>query len=168
MSFNFLWRRIFDSLPVVLVAGILGFAGCATLNFQDAQPDYRARYPVPAERVWEAVVEAFDDLPQGTVDANQRVLETEWMEGYGERPFGPFGGGLMGAQWKRRLKILARVEPLGAQQAELRLISRVEEKPPGGPRAYRWQRVPSNGKMEEEIAARVQKILAPPRGPSRP
>jgi hypothetical protein len=168
MSFSFPLRRIFDSLPVVLLAGTLGLAGCATLNFQDAQPDYRARYPVPAERVWEAVVKVFEDLPRGTVDANRRALETGWMEGYGERPFGPFGGGMMGGQWKRRLKILARVQPLDAAGSELRLVTRVEEKPPGGPRAYRWERVLSSGEMEKEIFTRVQKILAPPSGSSAP
>lgn len=157
----------FNSLPpltfkrcLVLLAFVLASSGCA--SFRDgavASPDYRAKFAAPPEKVWEVLVDVLKDLPIKEADAVRRRVETEWMEGWSERTLGAFGGGLMGNQWKKRVGLVARLLPAPGGGTELRLVSRVQEKTPGGTRAFRWQPVPSDGKMEREIIQRVHSRL---------
>lgn len=104
-------------------------------------------------------MEVLKDLPIKKVDAGREKLETEWMEGWGARPFGPFRGGVLGGQWMRRMMLLVRLKPEDSGGTEIRLVSRIQEKAPGGTQATRWQPVPSEGKMEREIFERIEREL---------
>lgn len=138
------------------------FLGPAVIGArQTDSPDYRARYNAPPEKVWEAVVKVLGDLPIKEADAGRQTIETEWMEGWSHRPFGAFRGGIMGGQWKRRMQMVLRLRPGPDGGTEVRLISRVQEKPPGGTQAYRWKPVASDGKMEREIMGRIDAGLVP-------
>ena len=153
----------FSSLPpltfswrLALLAFVFVLGGCA--SFRDgvtASPDYRAKFAAPPDKVWEALVDVLKDLPIKEADASRQRVETEWMEGWSERTLGAFGGGFMGNQWKKRVGFVARLLPAPGGGTELRLVSRVQEKTPGGTRAFRWQPVPSDGKMEKEIIQRI-------------
>lgn len=161
MNFNFP-LRLTSKGCLVLLAWVLASGGCAFVESRAlASPDYRAKFAAPPEKVWEVLVEVLKDLPIKEADMGRRRVETEWMEGWSERTLGAFGGGLMGNQWKRRVGLTARLSPVPDGGTELRLVSRVQEKTPGGTRAFRWQPVPSDGKMEKEIIQRIGSRLQP-------
>lgn len=106
-----------------------------------------------------------EDLPVEESDAEKKRIETEWMEGWSRRPFGMFRGGVTGGQWKRRMKLIFQLIPLSGGGTELRLVSRVQEKAPGGTQAYGWRPAGSDGKMEKEIFSRTEAALFPRRPP---
>lgn len=136
------------------------FTACTSLEMlQPSQPAYQARFEASKETVWTAVSESMKSFPQKTADRDEGFIETKWVEGYSDRPFGVFEGGLTGGQWKRRIKLLIRVTPLGPDETELKLISRVQEKAPGGTQAFQWRRVHSEGKLEEAIFQDIQEKL---------
>ncbi len=147
-----------------------GLTGCSSGKFfQSTQPDYRAQFHAEPDQVWEIVTNLFQDFPKIKMDPQQRFLETDWNEGYSDRAFGLLGGGMIGGQWKKRAKYLVWVTPLAAEGSsarseltEVRILSRLEERAPGGSQAYRWQRAPSQGKLESEVFNRIHELLKNP------
>ena len=142
--------RTFKAGAAWLLIAFFSLGGCVSRgDWKGPQPDYRMHYPAPPEAVWESLVRTVKDLPLQETDAEKMRMETEWMEGWSRRPFGAFRGGVMGGEWKRRVKLIFQLVPLSEGGTELRVVSRVQEKAPGGTQAYGWRPAGSDGKMEK-------------------
>ncbi|TVL94976.1 MAG: hypothetical protein CV080_12075 [Candidatus Kuenenia stuttgartiensis] len=84
------------------------------------------------------------------------LLITDWVSGYSTTQN---MGVLLEGRWHERYRLFITVVP-EQNKTYLSIGSQVEQKAPGGTRAYRWDRIPSNGLPEQMILDRVEQILS--------
>lgn len=135
----------------------LTLPGCAVLPPRPGfhSPHLEAELSAPADQVWEAVQAVLAGAPRRATDRERGIVRTDWIEGWGDRPFGLFGG-----SWRRRVRMTVRVEPLGSG-SRLSVSTQTEERAPGGRLALRWQRIPSDGAVEREFMEQVRAHVHP-------
>ncbi|MBI1953531.1 MAG: hypothetical protein HYS41_05340 [Candidatus Omnitrophica bacterium] len=128
----------------------MALPGCATLASQPILSSHRLELPVKPEAAWQAIHAVLGKTPLRSVDRAQGVIQTGWVEGWGDRRFG-----LMGGSWHRRYRLTISLKPLegGSQVA---VASQQEEKAPAGRLALRWRRVPSDGSVETDFLNRLK------------
>jgi len=149
-------------LNAVVLWSILmfGHGGCMFLGgLEPVQSEYRAEYSVGIKELWPLVLHALKDFPIYRADRDRGYLETGWVEGFADKPSGLFKSGLMGEQWRRRIRFFIQIQTLSEEKTGIRLVSRVEEKPSGEAQAFYWQRVRSNGKREQKIFEHIQELV---------
>jgi len=142
---------------LLLIVLVLVVSGCAGLKGQ--QPDFRAVYPYSFDQVSKATFDALSEMPIEVSSIEKGTVETRWVEGWGDRSFGAFGGYLSGGQWKRRAKVISTVKRKGDEQAQVQLIIRMQEKAPGGAQANYWKRIYPDKNMPKNIFAKIQQEL---------
>ncbi len=149
---------MFKGWLMVLLFCVL-LSGCATIK--GPQPDFRAIYSYSFNQVSQATFDVLSEMPIESSSVKKGVIETQWFEGWSDRAFGAFGGGIVGGQWKRRVKIKALVTPDGSAQSKVQLIIRVQEKAPGGTQANTWLRKRPDGTVSKRVFAQIEERLNP-------
>lgn len=117
--------------------------GCGTAQARPVPFEHRILLEASSEKTEEGLREILGDTP--ILSDRDGLLQTDWIEGWGDRPFG-----LLQRNWRRRVRLAIRREPAGSGMA-VSVRSRIEEKPPGGSMSLRWRRAPSDGTVEQEF-----------------
>ncbi|MCF6149152.1 MAG: hypothetical protein E3K37_10890 [Candidatus Kuenenia sp.] len=146
------------SIVILLLAGFLitELTGCATGWWGRRNVSGISRYVNgDAVSVWEAIDQALIGVRVKERDVEKGFVVTDWVKGYSTtRDMGL----LLEGRWQERYRLFITVEPEQGR-TYLSVEAYVEEKAPGGSRAYRWERVPSNGMPEQMFLEKVEQIL---------
>ncbi|MBM4053670.1 MAG: hypothetical protein FJ264_03130 [Planctomycetes bacterium] len=146
------------SIILLLIAAffITGLAGCATDWGGRRNSSAISRYVAgDAASAWEAVDQAIMGIRVKEKNVEKGFLITDWIKGYSTtRDMGL----LLEGRWQERYRLYITVVP-EQDRTYLSVSSQVEEKAPGGSRAYRWERIPSNGMPEQMFLDKVEQIL---------
>lgn len=143
-------HAIFLCVPLLL--------GCAGLGGLETTPSrYTETYMASFDDVWSAALVALKDMDTepDEVDKDKGKMKTRWLYKQTSRRMGMVFGGY----WKERLRLYISVSSRG-EATEVSLLSRMEEKRPGGTQAYRWHRMESTGELEKELLSGIRKVLA--------
>ena len=106
--------------------------------------------------VWGAVTQAVEGIHIEAKDKKIGVLTTQWVKGWSTKKT---TGLLSEGQWQERYRLLIKVS--GEQnKTYVSVNAQIEEKPPGGSQAYRWNRTTSDGTLEREFLQKVENILS--------
>ncbi|TVL99660.1 MAG: hypothetical protein CV087_17060 [Candidatus Brocadia sp. WS118] len=130
--------------------------GCATRHFGLRNMAVVSRYfDKDIHTVWEAVTKAVAGMPIETKDVERGFLKTGWVKGWSTNKS---SGLLMEGVWQERYRLF--IEVTGEQvKTYVSIQAQVQEKPPGGSRAYRWERIVSDGTIEQDFLKRIENIL---------
>lgn len=141
-------------LPVVFFTVML--TGCAARHFGLRNMAAVSRYfDKDTDTVWEAVTQSVAGIPIEMKDTKQGFLQTDWIKGWSTKKS---SGLLMEGEWQERHRLLIQVT--GEQdKTYVSIHTQIEEKPPGGSRAYRWNRIVSDGTIEQDFLKRIENIL---------
>ena len=141
-------------LSFALFTAIL--AGCATQGFKLRNMAGVSRYfNTDKNTVWDAVIRSTEGVPVEMKDREKGVLRTQWVKGWSADKT---TGLLLEGHWQERYRLLVSVhEEQGKTYVSVN--AQVETKPPGGSRAYRWSRIPSDGAIEQEFLEKLENIL---------
>lgn len=140
-------------LCVAFVTVVL--AGCASTGGLRNMAAVSKYFDKDTDVVWEAVLQAAEGLPIKTKDKGKGVLETQWIKGWSTTKT---TGLLLEGQWQARYRLFVQITD-GRGKTYVSVHSVYEEKAPGGSRAYRWERVTSDGAAEQAFLKKVEGIL---------
>ena len=145
---------VFILLPFVLFAAL--FAGCATKGFKQRNMAGVSRYfDADKDTVWNAVIQSSEGIPIEMKNEAKEFLRTQWVKGWSSDKT---TGLLLEGQWQERYRLMVNViEEEG--KTYVSVYAQIETKPPGGSQAYRWTRIPSDGKIEQVFLKKVENIL---------
>lgn len=122
-----------------------------------SQPGSSARGRVlnaPPEAVWQASLAVLEGAPMRAAAQDRGMIQTGWVEGWGERPFGLLGRG----SWRRRSRMTVRLSPSGEGTA-VSVSIQAEEKAPAGRLGLRWQRAAADPADEAEFFKQLEEEL---------
>lgn len=141
-------------LIITLCTAIL--TGCATTGRGHRDMTAVSGYfNKDVKTVWDAVTQAVEGIPIEIKDTEKGILRTRWANGWSKTKT---TGILLEGQWQERYRLLIRV--ISEQnKAYVSVNAQVETKAPGGSQAYRWNRVVSDGAIEQEFLKRLETIL---------
>lgn len=146
-------------LVIILVSFALFTAiltGCATQGFKPRSMAGVSRYfEADKNSVWNAVIQSVEGIPLEISDREKGVLRTQWVKGWSaDKTTGLFLEG----HWQEHCRLLIKVsEEQG--RTYVSISAQVETKAPGGSRAYRWNRIPSDGTTEQEFLGKLENML---------
>lgn len=170
ITFNYLRRSPIPLLPLlplaplaVLAVGAASLApACSVVRpvEADAGRPVARRFEAPPDDVWAAVLAAAADLPRRRVDAEARVLETDWVE-YEGRRFGHLSGGVFEKNWIMRSRLRVEVRAAG-DASEVIVRNRLEERSEGASTGLSWRRAASDGSAETRFLDAVAAHLGLP------
>jgi hypothetical protein len=148
---------------------LFGATSCVPRVFpEDRLPIYEERpviglFSASTDEVWESVVEVMSQYDIFEVDADAKVLETDWNSGPSDYIYNTFSGTKIPekAQFRMTAKVedrngRAQVTLLNHEQVEKDVIS-ANLLFTGS--VYRWIDVPSSSKKEREVLRRVEELL---------
>ncbi|MBE7548452.1 hypothetical protein [uncultured Candidatus Kuenenia sp.] len=145
------------ALLMITFFAFIALAGCATGQWGRRNLTNVSRYVNgDAASVWEAVDQALIGIRVKEKNVEKGFLVTDWVTGYSTTQN---MGVLLEGRWHERYRLFITVVP-EQNKTYLSIGSQVEQKAPGGTRAYRWDRIPSNGLPEQMILDRVEQILS--------
>ncbi len=145
------------ALLMITFFAFIALAGCATGQWRRRNLTNVSRYVNgDAASVWEAVDQALIGIRVKEKNVEKGLLITDWVSGYSTTQN---MGVLLEGRWHERYRLFITVVP-EQSKTYLSIGSQVEQKAPGGTRAYRWDRIPSNGLPEQMILDRVEQILS--------
>ncbi|GJQ48279.1 exported protein [Candidatus Kuenenia stuttgartiensis] len=145
------------ALLMITFFAFIALAGCATGQWGRRNLTNVSRYVNgDAASVWEAVDQALIGIRVKEKNVEKGLLITDWVSGYSTTQN---MGVLLEGRWHERYRLFITVVP-EQNKTYLSIGSQVEQKAPGGTRAYRWDRIPSNGLPEQMILDRVEQILS--------
>lgn len=130
--------------------------GCATRHFGLRNMAAVSRYfdkDIPT--VWEAVTQSVAGIPIETKDMEQGFLKTDWIKGWSATKS---SGLLMEGAWQERYRLFIQVSG-EKDKTYVSIQAQIQEKAPGGSRAYRWNRIASDGAIEQDFLKRIENIL---------
>lgn len=129
--------------------------GCFThLPGPTISPGQVLQLPAPEPETWEAIQAVLGTTPLRSSDRLERIIRTDWVEGWSERRFG-----LLGGSWRRRYRLTIRLDP-STKQTQVAVAAEVEERAPAGRLALRWERIPSDGSIERDFLHRLRDHVA--------
>ncbi|MBI5307389.1 MAG: hypothetical protein HZB37_03395 [Planctomycetes bacterium] len=129
-----------------------GCAGTGGLRNMSAVSKY---FDNDTDVVWEAVFQAAEGLPIKTKDKGRGVLETQWIKGWSKTRT---TGLILEGQWQARYRLFVQVTG-GQGKTYVSVHALCEEKAPGGSKAYRWERITSDGVAEQAFLKKLEGIL---------
>ncbi len=132
------------------------FTGCATKHSGLRNITTVSRYfDKDTNTVWKAVDQAVTGIPVEIKDMEKGFLRTQWVKGWSTQKS---SGLLTEGAWQERYRLFIQVT--GEQsKTYVSLDTQIEEKAPGGSRAYRWNRTVSDGTIERDYLQRIENIL---------
>ena len=130
--------------------------GCTAQGFKLRNMAGVSRYfEAGRNTVWNAIIQSAEGIPVEINDREKGVLRTHWVKGWSADKT---TGLLLEGHWQERYRLLVSVhEEQGKTYVSVN--AQVETKPPGGSRAYRWSRIPSDGAIEQEYLGKLENIL---------
>lgn len=131
-------------------------AGCATKGNGLRSMSAVSRYfDKDMDTVWDAVMQTLEGIRIKKSEREKGVIVTDWVKGWsGTKSMGLFLEG----KWQQRFRLIIKMsEEQGKTYVSVNAM--IEEKPPGGSAAYRWNRTPSDGTFEQDFLNRLEKIL---------
>ncbi|HHT9136896.1 MAG TPA: outer membrane protein assembly factor BamC [Candidatus Wunengus sp. YC60] len=132
------------------------FTGCATQGFKPRNMAGVSRYfDADKDTVWNAVIQSAEGIPIEMKDGEKGVLRTRWIKGWSADKT---TGLLLEGHWQERYRLLIKVNDEQGK-TYVSVNAQVETKPPGGSQAYRWNRIPSDGAIEQEFLQKVENML---------
>ena len=141
-------------VSIALFTAIL--TGCATQGFKLRNMAGVSRYfNADKNTVWDAVIRSAKDIPVEMKDREKGVLRTQWVKGWSANKT---TGLLLEGHWQERCRLLIKVSE-EQSRTYVSISAQVETKAPGGSRAYRWSRIPSDGAIEQEFLGKLENIL---------
>ena len=141
-------------VSIALFIAIL--TGCATQGFKHRNMAGVSRYfNADKNTVWDAVIRSAKDIPVEMKDREKGVLRTQWVKGWSANKT---TGLLLEGHWQERCRLLIKVSE-EQSRTYVSISAQVETKAPGGSRAYRWSRIPSDGAIEQEYLGKLENIL---------
>lgn len=161
--------RIFR-LQLILLSILL--SGCSLFGTSSSDRDqkgfllnnpqsskYTRNFKVDFETMWSVVIVSLDGLPLKEIDKENGIVKTGWVEGFSQKKArGIITDRFKGDYEKERRFITVNIQSNGLVST-VTVKCRVQEKARGGSAAYRWERVASTGEREEEILAKIEKML---------
>ncbi len=130
--------------------------GCATTGSGRRSMTGVSRYfDKDVNTVWDAVVQAVEGTPVDIRDKEKGFLRTNWVVG---RSTTKTSGLLLEGTWQERYRLHVRIAGIG-DKSYVSINAQREEKPPGGSAAYRWNRVESDGTLEQDFLKKLETIL---------
>ncbi|MBI3323791.1 MAG: hypothetical protein HYZ92_00740 [Candidatus Omnitrophica bacterium] len=145
---------VFPASVAALVAGGALLAGVmparAGLLPQAQDPAVERRISAPQETVWQAALKVMAPLGLSRQDRGRGFLASDWVETIGAKTQGL----LTRSPSRRRSRYRVALQPDG-QATRLIVRALVEERSPGGSRAFRWERA----KPDEQQLARVADLV---------
>ncbi|MFN3532872.1 MAG: hypothetical protein ACK41Q_10235 [Candidatus Brocadia sp.] len=107
------------------------------------------------DTVWNAVIQSVEGIPIEIQDKEKGFLKTRWVKGWSTKRT---SGLLLEGRWQERYRLLVKVAE-EQNKTYVSINTQIEEKAPGGSRAYRWNRVASDGLIEQEFLEKLENIL---------
>ncbi len=130
--------------------------GCATTGSGRRSMTGVSRYfDKDVNTVWDAVIQAAEGIPLDVRDKEKGLLRTNWVVG---RSTTKTSGLLLEGTWQERYRFHVRVAGEGGK-TYVSINAQMEDKPPGGSAAYRWNRVESDGSLEQDFLKKLETIL---------
>jgi len=132
------------------------FTGCATRSWGLRNMAAVSRYfDIDANTVWNAVIQSTEGIPVEIKNKEHGFLKTQWVKGWSTKKT---TGLLLEGSWQERYRLLIKLT--GEQnKTYVSINAQIEEKAPGGSRAYRWNRIASDGTIEQEFLKKLENIL---------
>lgn len=141
------------SLVVLFTAN---FLGCATKSWNPRNMATVSRYfDRDKDTVWNAVIQSAEGIPIEINDKEKGFLKTRWIKGWSTKRT---SGLLLEGRWQERYRLLVKVTE-EQNKTYVSINTQIEEKAPGGSRAYRWNRIASDGLIEQEFLEKLENIL---------
>ncbi|MBM4056290.1 MAG: hypothetical protein FJ264_16795 [Planctomycetes bacterium] len=142
------------SLSLALFTAIL--TGCATQGFKPRNMAGVSRYfEADKNTVWNAIIQSAEGIPVEINNREKGVLRTHWVKGWSANKT---TGLLLEGHWQERCRLLIKVSE-EQSRTYVSISAQIETKAPGGSRAYRWSRIPSDGTIEQEFLGKLENIL---------
>ncbi|OQZ00500.1 MAG: hypothetical protein B6D35_06550 [Candidatus Brocadia sp. UTAMX2] len=144
-------------LSIAVVA--VFFTGCTPGRLGLRNMTAVSRYfDADVNTVWNAVDQAMTGIQVEIKDMEKGLLRTQWIKGWSTTKS---TGLITGGEWQERYRLTIQVT---GEQAKtyVSMQAQLEEKAPGGSRAYRWSRTVSDGTIERDYLQRIEKILNVP------
>jgi hypothetical protein len=158
MNLKGLSVRRYRIIIALLLWGVFAFIsiGCATRRSELRNMAVVSRYfDRDVNTVWDAVTQSVEGISIEIKDKEQGVLKTHWVKDLSiKRTTGLF----LEENWQGRYRLLIKVT--GEQsKSYVSINTQIEEKAPGGSRAFRWNRITSDGTLEQDYLKKLENIL---------
>ena len=131
------------------------FTGCAGTGGLRNMSSVSKYFDNNTAVVWEAVLQATEGMPIKTKDKEKGIVETQWIKGWSNSRT---SGLVLEGRWQARYCLFVQVTG-GQGKTYVSVYSLCEEKALGGSRAYRWERVASDGENEQAFLTKLEGIL---------
>lgn len=110
-----------------------------------------------ATAVWDALNQAVQGISVDMQNKEEGTIVTEWVKG---KSSGKKMGLLLEGRWHIRYRLFIKMDPQqDGGRTYVSVNSQVEEKAPGGSRAFRWERTTSGGVIEKFFLDKLERIL---------
>lgn len=151
-----LLKNAYIGILLSMVVFAAFFTGCATQRSGLRNITAVSRYfDKDTNTVWNAIDQAVTGIPVEIKDTGKGFLRTQWIKGWSTQKS---SGILTEGAWQERYRLFIQVT--GEQgKTYVSLHTQIEEKAPGGSRAYRWNRTVSDGSIERDYLQRIENIL---------
>lgn len=148
-------------LAVILIVLIISvnilFTGCAGQGFKPRSMAAVSRYfHGDVNTVWTAIIQSLEGVSAETNDKAKGLIVTQWVKGWATNKD---MGLLLEGRWQERYRLIIKVS---SEQGKtyVSVNALIEQKAPGGSQAYRWDRVPSDGTLEQNFLKKLESMLA--------
>lgn len=130
--------------------------GCATRRSELRNMATVSRYfDKDIDTVWDAVAQSVKGIPIEIKDKERGFLETHWVKEWSTKKT---TGLFLEENWQGRYRLLIKV--ISEQnKSYVSINTQIEEKAPGGSRAFRWNRIASDGTLEQDFLKKLENIL---------
>lgn len=146
------------SIIIVLLWVLFAFIsiGCATRRSELRNMATVSRYfDRDVNTVWDAVTQSVKGIPIEIKDKEQGFLKTHWVKDWSiKKTTGLF----LEENWQGRYRLLIKVTS-EQNKSYVSINTQIEEKAPGGSRAFRWNRITSDGTLEQDFLKKLENIL---------
>ena len=133
-------------------------AGCATGRWGGNVSSVSRYFDANADTVWNAVVQAAEGTPVEVKDKEKGVLRTRWVNRWSENKS---MGLLLEGRWQERYRLHVKLTDR-KDKTYVSICAQIEEKAPGGSRAYRWSSATSDGTLEREFLRKLERLMGNP------
>ncbi len=106
--------------------------------------------------IWDAVIQSIEGIPIEINDKENGFLKTQWVKGWSTKRS---SGLLLEGRWQERYRLFVTMSDK-QNKTYVSIKTQFEEKAPGGSQAYRWNRIASDGTVEQEFLKKLENILS--------
>lgn len=160
MNLNGLSMRRYSALAALLcILFAVIFIGCATRRSGLRNMAAVSRYfDRDVNTVWDAVIQSVKGIPIEIKDKEQGFIKTHWVKDWSAKKT---TGLFLEESWQGRYRLLIKVTS-EQNKSYVSINTQIEEKAPGGSRAFRWKRITSDGTIEQDFLKKVENVLSSP------